>query len=348
VLATNFGKNGFSLATKFRLSHLLEVLGRYPTPVQHLTRLSRPECDLWVKRDDLTGVVYGGNKVRRLEYILREALAKGARRVVTFGAGGSHHVLATTVYGARVGLRTAAVLTPQPRTEHAIGNLRAALAQGLEAHPARSFAEVPVTLARVLARGDYVVPPGGSSVVGCLGYVDAARELEVQLREGVLPLPDAVVVGLGSGGTVAGLLAGFAIHGIRSRIVAIRIVPRLLIGGGRTLALARATVRRLGARIPLKIMRQNLEVDARYLGAGYGHPTPWGARATELASGEGLMLEPTYTAKAFAAALDRVARGGSKRVLFWHTFSSVPLEPLLARAPTGEELPPALRALFTG
>jgi 1-aminocyclopropane-1-carboxylate deaminase/D-cysteine desulfhydrase-like pyridoxal-dependent ACC family enzyme len=324
------------------------VLGRYPTPVEHLTKLSRPGCELWVKRDDLTATLYGGNKVRRLEYILEAALERRARRIVTVGAAGSHHVLATTLYGARVGLRTAAILTPQPRTEQAVANLRVSLGQGLEALPARGLSDVFPILTKLVRRGDYLVAPGGSGVVGCAGYVEAARELAAQVRHGALPLPDIVVVPLGSGGTAAGLLAGFAIHGVRSKILAIRIVPALLAGAERTVALAKGTAAKLGERVSWKMMRENLEVDPRYLGAGYGYPTPWGTRATELASGEGLMLEPTYTAKAFAAALDRVGRGESKRVLFWHTFSSAPLEPLLAGAPAGEELPSPLRALFTG
>jgi 1-aminocyclopropane-1-carboxylate deaminase/D-cysteine desulfhydrase-like pyridoxal-dependent ACC family enzyme len=323
------------------------VLGRYPTPVQHLTKLSRPGSELWVKRDDLTSPLYGGNKVRKLEPILAAAIAGQARRLVTFGSAGSHHVLATCIYGARAGLSVAAVLTSQPRTSYAVDNLRASLAQGVEAHAAPRIADMPFVFARLLSRGDYVVPPGGTSLLGTLGYVEAARELASQVREGALPPPDVVIVPVGSGGTAAGLCAGLAIHGIRAKVIAIRIVPALFVGRLRTLALARAAVRYLGAGRSVPQMNE-LEVDPTYLGAGYGHPTPWGTRATELASGEGLMVEPTYTAKAFAAALDRVSRGGIRRVLFWHTFSSAPLEPLLARAPAAEELPSALQALFTG
>jgi 1-aminocyclopropane-1-carboxylate deaminase/D-cysteine desulfhydrase-like pyridoxal-dependent ACC family enzyme len=100
-------------------------LGTYPTPVHELTQASRGGCSLWVKRDDLTGEAYGGNKVRKLEYLLADARARGATRLVTIGAVGSHHVLATTLYGRREGFAVEAALVPQPRTDHVVEVVRA-------------------------------------------------------------------------------------------------------------------------------------------------------------------------------------------------------------------------------
>jgi len=322
------------------------VIGLYPTPVAHLRSLSRPGCDLWVKRDDRTASLYGGNKVRKLERILADAAAKRARRIVTFGAAGSHHVLATALHGRQAGFSVAAILTPQPRTQHAVDNLRAALAAGLDARPAAIPALIPIALARTLGKGDYVVPPGGSSVLGALGYASAASELADQIRTGALPAPDAIVVALGSGGTAAGLLAGLAREGLAARIVAVRVVHPALIGKLRTAGLAKLVAKRQGTRAGMSDLIQRLEIEPRFAGLGYGEPSPEGSRAMDLAASEGLLLEPTYTAKAFAAALDRVARGSHGCVLFWNTFSSAPLEPLLEGATAEEDLPAGLRALF--
>jgi D-cysteine desulfhydrase len=289
-----------------------------------------------VKDDGDTAALYGGNKVRKLEYVLAAARARGARRIVTFGAGGSHHVLATTLYARSVGLATAAVLWPQPWTAHAEDTLRAALAAGLEPLAVGSRAAALPGVARILARGDHLVPPGGSSRVGARGYLAAARELATQIRAGEAPEPDTVVVPLGSGGTVAGILAGVIREGLRSRVVAVDVAIGSAVAAPLVLYLARG----LGGR--LTQLKRRLDVERRYLGAGYGHPTDAGARATAEARAVGLTLDPTYTAKTFAAALDRV-RQSPGVVLYWHTLSARPLESLLAGAPA---LPAALASLL--
>src|SRR6185369_1002880 len=163
--------------------------------------------------------------------------ARGARRIVTFGAGGSHHVLATTLYARSVGLATAAVLWPQPWTAHAEDTLRAALAAGLEPLAVGSRAAALPGVARILARGDHLVPPGGSSRVGARGYLAAARELATQIRAGEAPEPDTVVVPLGSGGTAAGILAGVIREGLRSRVVAVDVAIGSAVAAPRVLYL---------------------------------------------------------------------------------------------------------------
>lgn len=322
------------------------MIGRYPTPVEKLETPSSGSSELWVKRDDRSGEAYGGNKIRKLERILEQARRTGARRIITVGAAGSHHVLATTLHGKRMGLRVAAVLTPQPRTPHVVDNLRAAIGLGLEAHAARSFADVARRVVTLRERGDLLVPPGGSSLTGTQGYIDAAHELALDIEAGKLPPPDAIVVALGSGGTAAGLLAGIVHEGLSARLVAVRIVEPMLSGRWRLLALALAASRAAGIPLQPGKMARQVVVDGRWLGAGYGHPTEAGERAMEMAQARGLKVDPTYTAKTFAAALDLVTRGTYRRVLYWHTLSSAPLEPLLANAPREEELPAELRALF--
>lgn len=323
------------------------MIGRYPTAIQRIPELSRNGWELWVKRDDQTSDLYGGNKVRKLERIVPDALAKGARRIVTFGAAGSHHVLATTLYGSRAGLRVAAVLTPQRKSEHAEQNLRAALGLGLEAWPAQRMGAIPAVLARHVRRGDYVLSPGGSSVTGTLGYVDAAAELAGAVRDGTLPAPDIVVVALGSGGTAAGLVAGLCLEGLPTKVLAVRVVDPWMAGAGRVAYLAKLAARRRGAALSLARLRAAIEIETQHLGDGYGVPTAAGERASAIARDVGLALDPVYTAKTFAAVLERRETRAQNRVLlYWHTFSSAPLAPLLLTARPPNELPKALRALL--
>jgi 1-aminocyclopropane-1-carboxylate deaminase/D-cysteine desulfhydrase-like pyridoxal-dependent ACC family enzyme len=322
-------------------------LGTYPTPVQHVEALSRPGALLWLKRDDLTNPLYGGNKVRKLEHLLAEGRALGASRIVTVGAAGSHHVLATAIFGRQAGFEVEAVLVPQVRTEHVVEHLRAGVGHGLRAFAARSWGTVPVVALPRLGRGVYFVAPGGSNIAGAMGYVAAAREIAVQVRAGELPEPDLCIVTLGSGGTAAGLAAGFALERMRTRVLAVGVaVPRGPLAG-LTRHLARACARRAGgARGSSGIPKGALRIDWRYLGAGYSEPTVWGERATGVAASVGVTLDATYTAKTFAAVLDVIASRCARHVLYVHTLSAAPMAPLLAQAPEEEELPPALRGLL--
>jgi D-cysteine desulfhydrase len=205
------------------------------------------------------------------------------------------------------------------------------------------LATVPWALARTLRRGDFFVDAGGSSVEGTVGYVDAAFELEEQVRSGALPRPDAIVVPFGSAGTAAGLAVGIAELAVPTRVVAVRIVGPLLMGKGRGLGLALRAARRRGLGAALPSLARTLEVERGYVGRGYAYATEAGAHAAATAAREGLSLDATYTAKAFAAALHLVESSRFRRILFWHTLSATPLAPLLEGAPP---LPPELDRLF--
>ncbi len=313
--------------------------GHYPTPVERLEPLSSATTSLWVKRDDLTHPLYGGNKVRKLAALLEEAKRSGATRVVTIGGVGSHHVLATGVFGKLLGLAVEALCLRQPCTPHVLETARACLGQGVRLQPASSYSDAARRMAAIVAAGAYPLPAGGSSRLGTLGMVAAAHELAEQIRAGAMPEPDLLVVPLGSGGTVAGLVAGLAQCRLRTRVLGITVSEPQRLFEHKARALAQELV---DERLRPGLSRR-LELDRSYLGGGYGHATPEGERAVHRAAGVGLLLDQTYTAKAFAAALDRVARGKERHVLFWHTLSSAPLGPLLVAAPA--ELDPPLRAL---
>jgi D-cysteine desulfhydrase len=323
-------------------------LGNYPTAVEHIRALSTRRSELWVKRDDRTNAQYGGNKVRKLERTLAEAQAIGTKRIVTAGAAGSHHVFATAYFGKRAGIEVEAVLVPQRATSHVLEVLRADVAQGLVAFPVSSWSAAPFALLRRIASGATFLPVGGSSVTGSMGYLDAARELATQVRTGEVPEPDVCVVALGSGGTAAGLAAGFEAEGLKTRVVGVCVSQPASLIQLATFALARACARRAGVSATLGQLRRRLVFDGRFLGDGYGEPTADGEDAIAAAEGAaGLVLDPTYTAKAFAGALWQVRAARASRVLYWHTLSSAPMAPLLREAPTESALDPELRALVT-
>ncbi|HEX9621305.1 MAG TPA: pyridoxal-phosphate dependent enzyme [Polyangiaceae bacterium] len=317
-----------------------------PTPVRRAGSLGTATATLWIKNDGLAHPTYGGNKVRKVVRILDEVRARGTRRILTFGAAGSHHVLTTALFGRAAGLSVAAVVLPQPASLHAEQTLRAAIAQGLETFPARSRRELPIAIARAMRFNDAVVAPGGSTATGTSSYVDAVGELALQIAAGDLPAPDVIVVPFGSGGTAAGILAGVLRHALPSRVVAVSVTHNPL-GRAQILAMAALAARKAGVRASPSSLWRRLVVDARRVGAGYGHATPASREAQSIAEGElELVLDTTYTAKAFAGALEivhRASAAGAQHVLYWHTLSAAPLEPLLERAP---ELAPELQALF--
>jgi 1-aminocyclopropane-1-carboxylate deaminase/D-cysteine desulfhydrase-like pyridoxal-dependent ACC family enzyme len=335
-------------------SHALQ-LGTYPTPFRKVELTSEAGGELWLKDDGQSALPYGGNKVRKLERLLALAQRSGAQRLLTIGAAGSHHVLATCVFGARLGLPTRAVLTPQPWTAHAEATLRAGLHAGLSAAPALSAFDAVRRLRRERQLGDFVIGPGGWGAAGTWAYRLAVNELQEQLTRAGIARLDGIVVAAGSGSTAAGLLAGILETRVARRVIAVQVTAnpalRALITGQALYALWRQ-----GRPVqPLSALRC-LEIDGRFVGAGYGHASASGDAASELARSFGLALEPTYTAKAFAAALSRVGatdRGGELRklrlhrrhtYLYWHTLSSVPLTALLAGAP--ETLPNELAHLL--
>ena len=328
-------------------------LGQFPTPVERVGGVLGERVELWVKRDDRSGSsgLYGGNKVRKLEFLLGDARARGAKRLVTLGGFGSHHVLATAIYGQAQGYGVDAIVFPQPITGHVKETVLAGAAAGCTFHAVNGYAAVvPLSLSLRARSGSHWIAPGGSSPTGTLGYVAAALELAEQVRAGRLPVPEVIYLALGSCGTVAGLLVGLAVAGLPVPLVAVRVVPSIVCNRRRTVALALQTARLLarhGVSVP-PLPLDSLRVDHRFFGGAYGLATPQAEAAVERAARGGLHLETTYTGKAFAALCADADAGrlDGKAVLFLDTFSSADLGPLLAAAPPPSSLPPRLAALF--
>ncbi len=288
-----------------------------PVPVEEI------DDGFWVLRDDLTDSHYGGNKVRKLEFCLAVALRRGGP-VLTAGATGSHHALATAVHAGRLGLDVEVVRFPQPATPH-VEDVAACLRALDNVHtidvPHPYLMPPMLALRRVFLerQGGYALLPGATSPLGVLGYVSAGIELADAFARGGWEEPDEVVVALGSGGTAVGLALGLRLAGwdravVRAVRVADAIVTNEVVLGAHA-AGAMAILAMGGARV----RPGRLVVEAGWFGAGYGHPTRAGDAAAIEAGAYGLILEPTYTAKAFAAALARWREG--RRVVFVQTLA---------------------------
>lgn len=308
-------------------------IGRYPSRVDRveLEEAGR-SIPMLVKRDDLAADGYAGNKVRKLEFILADARARGMTRLITAGATGSHHAFATAYHGRRAGFDVSLVLFPQSLTPHVRDMLLLDAAAGAELLWASRMETVPYGLwrARFAHRRDAscIVPPGGSSDIGTFGYINGALELAAQIDAGVVERPAVIHTAAGTLGTVAGIGIGLAWAGLEIPVVATRITARLLTNERMLASLVRTTVARLkaagatdapdaAAAVSLITLRHD------QIGAGYGRATESGARATEVFQAAGLRLDATYTAKAGASVLADAAAGAEGLPLFWHTLSAV-------------------------
>lgn len=347
-----------SLGERLRIA----PLGVWPTPVEPLGELAaaleRKSALLFVKRDDRSSPVYGGNKVRTLEVFFGEALSQGLPRIVATGAYGSNHALATVLHAPRVGLSPDVALFPQPPSRTAALGLATTVAHAAHVTDVFHVSTLPFRIAALWLRARrpddraLVMAPGGSSPLGALGYVLAGFELAEQVQSGALPEPRRVFVGVGSNATAAGLLVGFELArraGIGWKrppsLVAVRVTPWPVTSRFRILSLAARTSRLLAerARDPSAVVEARelapfLEVEGRFLGRGYGRPTPEGLAAIELFENLGLFaLDTTYSAKVVSAFIAAVRRDEPGPLLYWSTRSTVPLPAIyrsdLERAP---------------
>ncbi len=301
-------------------------IAHLPTPLEMLPRLTAllrgPQ--LWVKRDDQTGLATGGNKTRKLEFLVAEALARGADTLITCGAAQSNHARQTAAAAARFGLACTLVLRGTPPAQ-AQGNLLLDHLLGAEvvwaedAPLVERMTEVAESL-RARGRRPYVVPYGGSNPVGVCGYVAAMEELLAQAAQMGVSF-DHIVLASSSGGTQAGLTVAARALGYPGRILGISVDLKAAPLRERMAELAAATADHLG--LPLSFAPEDFAVEDGYLGGGYG---VIGDREREairlLARTEGLLLDPVYTGRAFGGLIDLVRRGAfspRERVLFWHT-----------------------------
>ena len=304
------------------------ALAHLPTPLEPADRLSAVlgGTRIWIKRDDCTGLATGGNKTRKLEYLMGEAQAQRAGAVITFGAVQSNHARQTAAACAKLGIECHLVLSRRVRWSHAeyetSGNplldalVGASVTICAGADVERAGTELFDRLARQGKR-PYLIPTGGSNALGALGYARCARELASQATARDF-VPDVIVHATSSGGTQAGLTVGCAAFARATRVLGINVYDRNSAAlTARIDALTRETAERLGVNAP------TVEIDHRYVGEDYGIPTPATIEAIRLAASlEGLIFDPVYSGKGLSgliALLRDRALNDAKNVVFVHT-----------------------------
>jgi D-cysteine desulfhydrase len=310
-----------------------------PTPVHRLDDVSaRLGAEIWIKRDDRTAPDYGGNKPRKLEFLLADARAQRRKTVITCGGLGTNHGLATTIYGGKLGFRVVLGLREQPVTAHVLKSLRLFQAYGATmllisgGTDAYERFEAEQSIERPNA---YFIPAGGSTPVGALGFVDAGLELARQVEAGQLPAPRTMFVATGTCGTLAGLVLGLKLAGLETRVVGVQVASPRFANAEVALRLARGSLGLLrdhdGSVPDVPLALDDFALDTDHYGPGYGHPTDSAREAIALVGAEGrdaegVTLDLTYTGKAFGALVDHVkAERSEGPILFWNTFSSADL-----------------------
>ncbi len=291
---------------------------------------------LHVKRDDISGEAYGGNKVRKLEFLLARARARGARSVLTFGAAGSNHALATAIYARQLGMEAISMMVPQQNAPNVQRNLLRGQAAGatLRLFGGRKMVSAG-TIQELIGRHQsglgrpFIIPAGGSAPLGVVGFVNAAFELRAQVEAGLIPEPDRIYVASGTMGTCVGLLLGLAAAGMNTRVVAVRVTtaPYTTPDKARKLyARTQGLLRRADHSFPaIPFPETQFTLRDEFLGEGYARPTETGGAAVrQIREMEGVSLEGTYTGKALACLLADAASGAleNEQVLFWNTYNS--------------------------
>ena len=309
-------------------------LGNFPTPVQRLSNLERALGfkSLWIKRDDLSGPLGGGNKVRKLEYMFAAAHPDGGekKRLFTIGPTGSNHVRATAVYGKAAGFQVECLLFKQLPTEYSETNYRMIYEHAAQVYEVKRMETMFIRYAYEQAKTAlgfgverYFIPAGGSSPLGSVGYVKAISELKSQIEEGILPEPRFIFVPVGTCGTMAGLEVGVRLAGLRSRVVGIRVADLVVANTWTISRMVQRILRLIGAVDADNINPSDIELWHGDFGEGYAIPTEAGTRAVAMmAEHEGITLESTYTGKALSGLIHYVTARHCKGepILFWHTY----------------------------
>ncbi|TFG41957.1 MAG: pyridoxal-phosphate dependent enzyme [Chromatiales bacterium] len=304
-----------------------------PTPVsRHGIEYASGTQTVLVKHDDRTSPIYGGNKVRKLEYIFQRAKDRGAERVATFGTVGSNHALATAIFAKQFGLGCTCFLAHQKPTANIPAVLDAHLALGTElVRVGGGVNRLEVYRRYLQNRRTWVIPLGGSCWLGAVGFVNAGMELAAQIEAGELETPDRIYIANGTMGSVAGLALGLALAGLPTQLHAVRVTdPRYANreGMSRLMSKTATLLHRFDPTFPADLAaRSSIVWRDDFFAGGYAQADEVTRRAVDFAKGNlDLTIETTYTGKAIAALLHDLENGSAGRSnLFWNTFNSRPL-----------------------
>ena len=310
-------------------------LGNLPTPVRKVeVQLDSSKRRLSVKCDDLTGITYGGNKVRKLEYIFPHARNKNCQRLATFGAVGSNSALATALYARQAGFECTCFLMHQAKTPQIPATLNMHIQNGTElVRYGGSYQKRVKTLRDHLwGKKAWVIPMGASSWLGTVGFVAGGLELACQVAKGEITKPDRIYVGTGTMGTAAGIAIGLAIAGLETEVHAVRVSDTAITNERLMKKLTEKTalmMRRLDDSVPENLAgRTNIRLRNSFFGGGYAHTTPETDSAISIAKEQlDIRLEQTYSGKAMAALLADAQEPQNEdlNILLWNTYCAMPV-----------------------
>lgn len=335
-------------------------LGEFPTPVHRLESFGEAKGfpELYIKRDDRSSSLYGGNKVRKLEFVLADAKRKGRELLITLGATGSNQVLATGIFGSREGFRVMGLMMDQPNADYVRKNLLLDHHFGVDI---KFTPSIPVELLAfiynyavnyLVGNKPYYVPGGASSPIGNVGFVNAAFEIQKQVEEGLLPEPDYIIAAAGSVGTIAGLELGCRLTGMKTKTIGVGVAMSFYGTPGRFAGMVNSVcnfLRKSDLSVPeVRCRKEEMIIFNDYLGEEYAAFTELGVETVRtMRDLEGVNLDHTYTGKALGGGLDWLANQGlqDKVVLFWNTYNSVDLTHLIKDADY-HDLPRAVHKYF--
>lgn len=314
-------------------------LGIFPTPIQKLSNIEaflENKANIYIKRDDLTSNIYGGNKVRKLEFTLAKILAEKSTRIITGGGIGSNMTLAISAFAKKYNIKVNSVLFEQPLNEHVKNNLLLNSFFNNNICYCKNYLGLSIRLLEKLVfytfkdkKLPYLIVPGDSNPLSNLGYVNAVFELKNQIEENILPEPDFIFVSAGSCGTIAGLLAGIKLAKLNSKIMGVRVAEPIVANKKNIMKMANKTLTYISKytkrNLSEYVTNSDFEILTDYLGEGYGYPIPKLQETISfLEQKEGIKLDPTYTAKTMLALIDFVNKSDRKyNVLFINTLNSV-------------------------
>lgn len=330
-----------------------------PTPIHKMEEISKElnHKEIWVKRDDLTDNIYGGNKPRKYEFVFADILKKNKKRILTQGAIGTNHGLATTVHAKKFGLETHLFLVEQKLSQHVRENLLCHHYFGARLNLMKSnFRRKLAIKARLfIDKKAYFVTTGASSPLGTLGFVNAAFELKEQIDAKLIPEPDKLFVTVGSLATCAGLVLGLELAKVRTKVIGIGVTDPIWSSKKNTLDLAVKALELMRTRdssIPdvSDVIGERLIVDHRYFGGQYGVPTEEAMEAIKIAKKDELKLEYVYTGKTLSGLIDYIRKNKLQKdeiIIFWNSKSSADLTSVIEEV-NYQDLPRKFHKFFDG
>ena len=349
----------------------ISILTRMPSNIDRLTELEKylklEDSEIYIKRDDKDHKIYGGNKLRKFEFIFGEVLKRKKKGVITLGGIGTNHGAACAIVAKELGLNCELFLSLQPVSWHVQRSLLLYHYFGAKLHFTKLF-ELGVLkslLYRLFHPKYYLMSIGGSPLfgigtpLGSIGFINAIFELKNQINEGILPEPDIIFVAAGSTGTAAGLTAGCKLLGLKTKVCAVNVSRDIVVNPKNLIKIANKSIKYLRRRdksIPdIQVNKGDFDMIKGYLGSNYGVKTVKGQKAVDLVyelEGEklGFKLETTYTGKTMAAMLEFLEKeeNKSKKILFWNTYNSNDLDTYLRETKFDyEKLPKKFHKYFT-